>query len=484
MTTRPGGLTDSKYTAPYTGAAPRYYRDKIGEYVSLADFAGFDPTGATTSTAAFLNAVATGLPVHLPAGNIWIDAQVGRSTSAQWAPALKVFGEGPENTVILTSLGAGATLYSGSNTANNFQVGGYLRDLSIKPKNAPAYAIGLELKANWFFRIINVRMFNLGEGLRITSTLGDPDACIETTVDNCIFDTMSYGINSNFSAGTTQPSFTKVTNSYFFSCSVAGWKHIGLQGFMSNCGFATCNGGGLWLPYNGSNNAQFTSLTCSFENCGPQSIKIESLVVGTFIETEVASTVMAATKGVDITPAGGAVCTNITFDATYVRIGTGYNPYTMFTLGAGANNCNITNTFWNSFDATGQVRYVNSGTCNRLSDSFGAVPVGVFFGTPQLVFVAGANNDYALPKDGQVFTATGPAAVFNITGFANPQDGRCLTLHNNSGQILTIKSENVGSTAANRIRTDNNADVTVNVNGTVEFKYIAYISRWVMTGKG
>lgn len=69
-------------------------------------------------------------------------------------------------------------------------------------------------------------------------------------------------------------------------------------------------------------------------------------------------------------------------------------------------------------------------------------------------------------------------AASSISGFANGVDGKRLTIKNATGSFLTIRRNNTGSAAANRIQIPSIHDYTVGVNGTVSFIYDATDSRW------
>ncbi|WP_257303390.1 hypothetical protein [Geothrix campi] len=57
------------YKAPLAGASERMQQDKNREYVSVSDFAGYDPTGGTDSTAAIIAALAASKHVVVPDGH-------------------------------------------------------------------------------------------------------------------------------------------------------------------------------------------------------------------------------------------------------------------------------------------------------------------------------------------------------------------------------------------------------------------------------
>ena len=308
---------------------------------------------------------------------------------------------------------------------------------------------------------------------------------------NCRFENCGgAGLLCNFSTGITQPSFIRVEDCFFSGNTLAGYYFIGLQGMLINCAFATNTGPGLWMPYNNSSNAQFFAAGNSFENNGGASapqVRIDSLQGGEFVGTEIASSVISfpAQVGFSLAQASGTV-SGTRIEGTRVRVGSAFNPYTLYQLAANATINVISNTFWQTYDAAGQVRYSVDPAAygNRVSDSFDAVQVGASNGVESLTLANGANENVALPADGVVYTIAGPSGAFAVGGFANGFDGRKFELHNGSGQTLTITYEDASSTAANRIRADGASNVTINNLGTATFRYIASISRWVFCGHG
>jgi YD repeat-containing protein len=446
---------------------------------------GDGSTDDTTTIQAAITAAA-GKDVYLPAGTFVVTANVNYSTTGSFVSGLRLRGAGPELTYIDNRVASAACITSQSSSSGNFQLGGYIRDLTIKTTTSPVTSHGIDLKAVYNYRVSNVHVIGLsGDGMRITCALGDNDAANNVVFDGCRFETCNYGLNCNFSSGITQPSFIRVENCLFSQCTTAGYRFVGLQGTLINCGFVLC-GVGLLMPYNNSNNAQFFAATNSFENNGTPQIQIDSLQGGEFYGTEIASTVTASTAGIYMAQSGSGTVQGCRIEGTRVRVGAGYNPHTMFTLGANATLNSIANTFWQTYDATGQTRYNSNASAygNRVSDSFDAVQVGSAAGVSSLTLANGANNNVALPLDGVVYLITGPSGAFQINGFANGFDGRLLELHNNSGQTLTVNYEAAGSSAANRIRTDGGSNITVNNLGTITFRYIANFARWVVTGKG
>ena len=461
-----------------------------GQFVNALDY-GVDNTGATdTSTAlqAAINAAA-GIPVYLPAGTYRLDSGVSYNTTAQWAPALKLFGDGAGKTIINNRVSSGSCITAQSTTSNHFQLEGYIRDLEITTTTSPASSNGIDLKAVYQFEVSNVYIHNLtGNGAQITCLLGDADAANNVTFRNCRIENCDIGLQSNYATGVVQPSFIKVDKCFFSGHTTAGWKYAGLQGYCSNSAFAAMDCPGIIFWYNGANNNQFTMTATSFENCGNSlhsSIQVDSLLSGAFSNVEVANTTQIVTKpiaGIYINSTGsGEGQANVTFDNTYVRIGPSFTPFTMFSFGNTSWECRITNTLWQSYDAAGQVRYSTGGYANTVSNAFSQLPIGTVAGGG-LTVVNGANENLALPLDGSVWTVAGNTANFSIGGFTNGIAGRELILVNPSLYDMTLTFESAGSTATNRIYANNGTNVVVKPYGAVRLMYIN--NRWQVISRG
>jgi len=473
-----------------TGAINRPINEKLSEVISVLDF-GADSTGLTDSSTAIQNAVnyAAGAPVYFPTGTYVIGTSVRWETTAQFAPAIKLYGDGSGKTIIDNRVTSGSCFVSQSTTSNNFQLEGYIRDLQIKTTTSPVSSNGIEIKAVFNFEVDSVYIIGMtGDGARITCLLGDADASNNIAFRNCRIQNCNIGLNSNYAAGVVQPSFIKVDKCFFQGHTTAGWKYAGLNSYCSNSAFAAMGCPAIWFFYNGVSNGQFTCVATSFENCGDAdspSLLIDSLTSGSFTNVEIANTLEITTKpiyGVLMNSVGsGEVQANITWDNTFVRTEASFSPMTMFSFGTSSYQCRITNTLWISYDAAGQVRYVDTGYANTFSNSFVQVVQGTIAGTT-LTFANGTTNNYALPLDGTCWAAIGPTSPFSLSGFTNGYAGRTLILANQSGQTMTLLPENASSTATNRIRADNGANVTINPNGAVQIIYIN--NRWQVVGKG
>ena len=82
------------------------------------------------------------------------------------------------------------------------------------------------------------------------------------------------------------------------------------------------------------------------------------------------------------------------------------------------------------------------------------------------------------------FTSTTQAAIW-ITGFANPFDGKRLTIVNTSGKNTTLFHLHTGSSTANRIVSPTGANIAVTGDGAFELVYSDNINSgngaWLVT---
>lgn len=79
----------------------------------------------------------------------------------------------------------------------------------------------------------------------------------------------------------------------------------------------------------------------------------------------------------------------------------------------------------------------------------------------RILLVNGDNNNINV-KGGGLVHAVGPTGAFALTGIGGGSVGRFLFLHNDTAQVMTIKNNNSGSAAENRIMTYG-GDIAVSV---------------------
>jgi hypothetical protein len=237
--------------------------------------------------------------VVLPAGTMVLTQPLVFNTSGQWAPGLKLEGRGVGVTVLDNQVADSAAVIARSTTKYHFQLGGWIRDLTINSSTHPLNSSGIEVEGVYNFVVDSVRIDGMtGDGMVNTNMMMDGDAAIELQVVNSWFlNNHGHGFNSHFgfcnnSLGCTTPnvqsSFATFKNNYFSSNGKVGLRYMGLMGVIEGNGFTTNPAGGLLIDYSGSNNAQITATANSFENNGSPAIDIRSTIGAHFIETEIA----------------------------------------------------------------------------------------------------------------------------------------------------------------------------------------------------
>lgn len=89
-----------------------------------------------------------------------------------------------------------------------------------------------------------------------------------------------------------------------------------------------------------------------------------------------------------------------------------------------------------------------------------------------VTLVNGANNNVALPVRTGVLRVTGPTGAFSITGFTNGQLGRQMTVVNDTAQSMTLKINDAGSSAANRLFLTGGVDKVIAAYSSVTLMYV------------
>lgn len=122
---------------------------------------------------------------------------------------------------------------------------------------------------------------------------------------------------------------------------------------------------------------------------------------------------------------------------------------------------------------------VNTPSPSTTLDVNGALALRV----NSLTLTNAENNNISLSQH-SFFRITGPTAAFAITGLTGGTDGRLVTLFNATNFPLTVRNENSGSLAANRINTLKGADmVFAPGKSSITLQYNATDAQWVLIGK-
>lgn len=135
--------------------------------------------------------------------------------------------------------------------------------------------------------------------------------------------------------------------------------------------------------------------------------------------------------------------------------------FTMISLGLQAQNLGV--------------KLADGTSPNTTLDINGAVS---FREGTALTLTNGVNSDITL-SEYSFLRVTGPTAAFSITGFSGGNDGRVLTIMNNTSQVMTLTHQSTSS-SANQINTGG-TNTTIAASGIATLYYNTNLSKWVVT---
>jgi len=100
-----------------------------------------------------------------------------------------------------------------------------------------------------------------------------------------------------------------------------------------------------------------------------------------------------------------------------------------------------------------------------------------------LFITAGVQNDVAINASSNLRTEySGTPGRDTITGFAGGYDGKVLHIVNTVEGVMTLSHNSTLSSAANRIYTIDNKDLSIGDTGSVDMVYDSKMSRWLVKG--
>jgi hypothetical protein len=422
--------------------------------VDIVANCGADPTGVADSSTAIQTCLntAAGRIVFVPPGTFRVNTQLvfSPNQAGSLGPSLIMRGAGRYASVFDTRV-AGPMLKIEANPIGvRFQAGAELSDFAITSAAPPAGSVGIYLRAVWQMYMRNVRVQGLGgDGVQVESLLGDPDAPVNVSFENCFFwSNQGYGLRvANVHTPPAPPpanvSFVAVRDSSFQQNAAGGMHWNGQQLHINNTGFATNSGtGGLLIKFNGdspltgANSQMVTVVGSTFENNVPRHLDIESLLNGYFAGNQFTSSLEEFFDSQNAIRIGsgpsGSIVRNVTFVNTTANIHPDYENHTFFDIGSKASETSITNTRWQRYDAATQTRFNDS--------------------TPFAVtLLAGLNHDYL---------------------------GKTIRLLNASGHPMTLAYNHPGSADPNRIFLKGGTPVTVPYLGTATLIYDSANKKW------
>lgn len=131
-----------------------------------------------------------------------------------------------------------------------------------------------------------------------------------------------------------------------------------------------------------------------------------------------------------------------------------------------------------SSDSTGILRVLTTGGLDVLrADTSPArtYTLGRLVWSNATITLANGDNNNVGVTDAANFFVTGPTADFAITGLANAESGRVVTIINTTSYVMVLRHESASSTAANRILTPTGTDIACK---SAVLVYHGASSRW------
>lgn len=321
--------------------------------------------------------------LYLPAGQYdLVTPVVQRLTGAGFLPSLRLFGDGVGVTVINSRVvNASAidvdTATHGSGPTAGIAYGFHLSGLTLKWA-AGANASGVTLRNSYqpLLEDVYVSAFS-GSGVRLITTIGDPDANNQPTlrrvrIDNCKI----WGLDApggSGSGGANESSYLTLENVFIQNCGTDGTTSVPETGGMrwkgqillaTNLAFTLNFNCALYVPNDGKTGQGISITNLTLENNRKRGLFVRDIFNCAINGLQIyQNTAFPGTVGVEFDASTG-IAQNIDIRQSVVRVSHGL-AYDAFVLG-GANvdwkSCHIEPPKWFNFDhvapGTGQRRFV------------------------------------------------------------------------------------------------------------------------------
>jgi hypothetical protein len=234
------GATNVGYTAPFTGAVARTQSSKNAESVSVLDFTGVDPTGATDSTAGIQAALAyinsTKASLKVPAGTYVCSGQLSIAS----AQGLRIVGDTSNN-----QLTGGSTIkYTGTAspfiTVTGSSASISLENLNFLYSNSGFTGTLLTLPVNQLY-LTNCMLG--GVSLTTSQYLLDINLSVDVNINHTMFGGSQYAISGQKSDGTGFANVVSIQQCQFSGQSVGSIRNPGQSWAITGCDFENLTGG-------------------------------------------------------------------------------------------------------------------------------------------------------------------------------------------------------------------------------------------------
>ena len=333
----------------------------------------------STDDAAALQAAITALAgnkLYVQAGTCVVKTSLTYTTSSAsvFTQGLQIFGAGREKTIFDNQIANGFLIATDTTANFFFQSGVTLSDFKITTTTFPATSSGISLHRSTYILINDIQITSLtGTGISIQASIGDADAAFVVRLERVRMDSIA-GWCADFSApsGGYFGTNLRVEDSTFQGCGTSSAsvpptsgavKFKGLIAQFVNLGFTINQNVDLYIagPDSSENviieGVDFENLTSSVL----PHVYIDGGLLGfNMINSQCLNNDSFIAQGCVWLNSTSTVITNVNIDKTLVRATTANNTYTAFkTTGANAftDAIRVTNTFWQTFDLTGQIRF-------------------------------------------------------------------------------------------------------------------------------
>jgi pectate lyase-like protein len=338
--------------------------------------------GHSDDTSAIQRAIvaAAGRPIFVPSGTYVITSSLTYGTVASTdMPGLQLAGAGMLHTVFDNRVDGPLLAINGAATARTFQKGGWLRDFSIKTTLSSRMAHGIELKGGWYYTIERVRISGLtGDGIRLTSALGDPDSPAYVSIRQCeIQSNGGIGINFNSAANVVNTSGVDISSSHIVLNRGGGIKYVGIGGSIMNSSVAYNDGfGGLHVKYNGAGPAALTVRNVEFDANTGAHVRIDAGGPFDFATSQFQFDDIAdgrgfqPTKGLVVGDGSTKPLANVRVWGARVKSSPANptRPTTMFDIARNAGDVTILDTTWLAFTGKNATRFSDAGINTSIRD--------------------------------------------------------------------------------------------------------------------
>jgi Pectate lyase superfamily protein/Right handed beta helix region len=359
-------------------------RGDAGDVINVKDQPfGAKGDGWSDDTAAIQRAIvaAAGRPILVPSGTYVITSSLTyRTSTTSDAPGLQLSGDGMLHTIFDNRVSGGPLLsIDGSVTPGTFQKGGWLRDFSIRTTTSPGLSHGLELRGGWYYTLERLRIARLtGDGIRLTSALGDPDAPAFVTIRQSeVRSNLGIGIHFNSSPGVVNTGGVEISGSQIVSNAGGGIKYVGIGGAIVNSSVAYNGGfGGLHIKYNGGGPAALTVRNVEFDANTGAHVRVDAggpfnIETSQFQFQDIADgRGFQPTKGLVIGDGTANPLANVRVWGARVRStpAAPRHAVTMYEIARNASDVTVLDTAWLAFGGKNATRFADEGTNTSIRD--------------------------------------------------------------------------------------------------------------------